>query len=110
MRTKFLTTIVAGGFMLGGMAFADPPHHAHGSDLPPGLAKQDKVPPGHAKKMWKEGEHLPQEYRDVRFDDWERYDLRPAPAGYRWVRVDGDAYLTQTTTGLITETILDLLN
>jgi hypothetical protein len=110
MRIRFLTTMLAGGLTLGGMAFGDPPIPAHGSDLPPGLAKQGKVPPGHAKKMWKRGEQLPPEYREVRFDDWARFDLRPAPPGYRWVRVDRDVYLTQTTTGLVAQALLDLLN
>jgi hypothetical protein len=38
MRIRFLTMMLAGGLTLGGMAFADPPIHAHGADLPPGLA------------------------------------------------------------------------
>lgn len=110
MRNKFLTALIAGSFVIGGAAFAEPPGHAKGHDLPPGLAKQGKVPPGHAKKMWQRGEHLPHEYREYQFDDWARYDLRPAPAGYRWVRVDDDAYLTEITTGLVAQAVIDLLN
>jgi hypothetical protein len=70
MRTMILVSLIAGGFAMGGAPFADPPHQATGQALPPGLAKRGRVPPGHAKMMWKRGEHLPLEYRDYRFDDW----------------------------------------
>ena len=73
--------------------------------------KQGKIPPGHAKKMWKQGEYLPVDYRTGHeFEDWRRYDLEPAPPGYRWVVVDEDAYLMQVTTGLVANAIIDLLD
>ncbi|MEM5515889.1 RcnB family protein [Henriciella sp. AS95] len=93
-----------------GAIHADPPGHAKGDNLPPGLAKQNKVPPGHAKKMWKRGEALPLRYRDGRISDWERYDLRRAPDGYRWVRVDNEAYLIDVTSGIITEAVISAFN
>ena len=110
MPFRYVVVMLAAATGAGMMAFADPPRSAPGAELPPGLAKQGKVPPGHAKKIWKEGEYLPPEYRDHYFDDWNRYDLRPAPPGYRWVVVDHDAYLTETTTGLVARAILDLLD
>ena len=63
----------------------------------------------HAKKIWGKGQHLPPEYRDVYFQDWERYDLGPAPAGYRWVRVERDAYLVEVTSGLIAQAMIGVL-
>ncbi len=110
MSFRYVVTLLAAALGASCIAYADPPSHARGYDLPPGLAKQGKVPPGHAKKMWKRGEHLPSSYREQRFDDWRRYDLREAPAGYRWVRVDNDAYLTQVATGLVAEAIMNLLD
>ncbi len=98
------------GALFGGAALADPPPHAKGESLPPGLAKQGKLPPGHAKKIWSRGEYLPADYRDHYFGDWRRYDLREAPPGYRWVRVDEDAYLTEVATGLIVEAMIGLLD
>lgn len=41
--------------------------------------------------------------------DYRPYRLPALPAGYRYVRVDGDVYLTQTRTGLITNVIAGLL-
>ncbi len=107
MPVRKLTFFVAAIIGSGLAAQADPPHRSH--ELPPGLAKQGKVPPGHAKKLWGKGEYLPAEYRTVYLEDWERYDLRPAPRGYRWVLVEDDVYLTDVATGLITDVIIDLL-
>jgi len=101
--------IVAGALCLSPIAFADPPPHARGEALPPGLAKQGKVPPGHAKKLWGKGQYLPREYREARLEDWHTYDLRPAPTGHRWVHVDRDAYLVETASGLIAEALIGVL-
>lgn len=108
---KRITLFLAATAGTGLMAYADPPHNAHGHEGPPGLEKQGKIPPGQAKKMWNRGDYLPSDYRnDHDFDDWHRYDLKPPPAGYRWVIVDRDAYLMQTTTGLVAQAIIDLLD
>lgn len=61
-----------------------------------GLAKNNKgqgpqkahphgMPPGQAKKMWQQGERLPAPYLSSRYYVTEpsRYDLAPAPYGYR---------------------------
>ena len=110
MSLRFVTLMLAGALGAGMAAFADPPRHATGDALPPGLAKQGKLPPGHAKKLWKRGDYLPIEYRDYYLSGWQHYNLRKAPHGYRWVRVDNDAYLTQIATGLVAEAVIDLLN
>lgn len=93
-----------------GAAFADPPSHAKGESLPPGLQKQGKVPPGQAKKIWNSGEFLPVQYRDYRVEDWDRYDLDRPRDGYRWVRVENEAYLVNMTSGLIAEAIVNAFN
>lgn len=108
MPVRRLTLFLAGAIGAGLAAYADPPS-SRGHDLPPGLAKQGKIPPGHAKKIWGKGDYLPREYREVHFGDWERYNLRPAPRGYRWVLVEDDVYLTDVATGLITDVVIDLL-
>ena len=107
---KPVIAILAGALGAGMAAYADPPPHARGHSLPPGLAKQGKVPPGHAKKIWGKGQYLPAEYRAIHIEDWQRHDLRPAPRGYRWVRVDEDAYLVEIASGLIAEALIGLLN
>ena len=70
------------------------------------------MPPGHAKKYWGKGERLPTVYVTERryyvTEPW-RYDLRPAPYGYRYILVDDRIYLAQTSTGLIAEVISALL-
>jgi Ni/Co efflux regulator RcnB len=77
-------------------------------DMPPGLSgKPHGMPPGQAKKMWKKGESIPSTYIVPRYFIAEPrvYHLAPPPPGYRWVVVDGDAYLVQTRNGLIAEVI-----
>lgn len=65
-------------------------------------------PPGQAKKMWKKGERLPSSYyTSTRYIIVEpaRYRLSPPPVGYRWVLVDGDAYLVRRDNGLVAELV-----
>ena len=81
------------------------------NDGPPGLAKKPYgLPPGQAKKMWGRGEQIPSIYRSRRYYiDPVQYHLRQPPFGYRWVLVDGRAYLVRTDTGLIADVIVALL-
>ena len=59
------------------------------------------------KKRWAKGQKVPAAYRSSRYYvDHRRYKLRAPPAGYRWVRVDGEFLLIATATGLITEAII----
>jgi hypothetical protein len=81
-------------------------------EIPPGLAKKPGgLPPGQAKKIYQRGERLPLTYLQTRYYISEpvRYRLDPAPAGYRWVLVEENAYLANAQTGLITSVILNLL-
>jgi Ni/Co efflux regulator RcnB len=101
-------------------AQADPGHgkgHGKGDQWreggPPGLAKKPYgMPPGQAKKMWRQGERLPPVYITQRYYVAApyRYQLAPAPYGYRWIRVGDQFYLAQTETGLISQVISALLH
>lgn len=94
-------------------ALADP-GHGRGQDKfdgqgpPPGLAnKPYGLPPGQAKKMWRRGERVPKVYLVPQYVIVEPrvYHLAPARPGYRWIVVDGDAYLVEAASGLIADMI-----
>jgi hypothetical protein len=110
MAYRKMTVLLAGAVGASLAAYADPLKSRSGHDLPPGLAKQGKIPPGHAKKIWGKGQYLPIEYHDAYIEEWRRYELREAPRGYRWVHVDEDVYLVDLATGLVAEAIVGLLN
>ena len=66
------------------------------------------APPGLAKKAYDVGERLPAAYVGERrhlLSEPERYGLHAAPAGFRWVVIDRDAYLVRTRTGVITDVV-----
>ena len=104
MKTATLLLAAAAMFAGASMALADPPG-GHPRGGPPGLAdKPHGMPPGQAKKMWRKGERLPTAYYTTsRYYIVEpaRYRLAPPPYGYRWVLVDGDAYLVRRDNGLV---------
>ena len=59
---------------------------------------------GWYKQQWKRGDRLNWTYVQPTYYvyDYDRYDLRPAPVGYRWVRpADGRYLLVEIATGLI---------
>jgi Ni/Co efflux regulator RcnB len=68
-----------------------------------------RLPPGQAKKIFNQGERLPASYYAQNpayvIGNPAQYQLSPAPAGYRWVRVDNDVYLVRNETGVISEVI-----
>jgi Ni/Co efflux regulator RcnB len=82
--------------------------------VPPGLAKKPYgMPPGQAKKYYGVGQQLPPAYiRDARYTVSEpgRYRLRYPGAGYRWVIVDGDAYLVRSKTGVVRDVVRAILS
>ena len=88
-----------------------PPGFDHAT--PPGLAKKPYgMPPGQAKKAWRKGQYLPRSYYiETRYVVVEplRYHLSAPPPGYRWVRVDGDAYLVRTSNGLVADVVANAL-
>jgi len=81
------------------------PRHPHGH--PPGLAKQGKVPPGHAKKL-RRGEPLPREvdWRPLPRDLDER--LSRLPEGYIRVVVGADIGIMNLRTRVVLDLIEDI--
>ncbi|MFY9287960.1 MAG: RcnB family protein [Alphaproteobacteria bacterium] len=65
------------------------------SNCPPGLAKKHNgcMPPGQAKKRYHVGHVLPQDVVWEPIPQPLLVKLRPAPVGYRYVRVDTDVLL-----------------
>jgi Ni/Co efflux regulator RcnB len=57
--------------------------------------------------MWRKGERLPGAYIVPQnfIPEPRVYNLPPPPRGYRWVDVDGDAYLVETTNGMIADVV-----
>lgn len=60
------------------------------SQCPPGLQNKGCVPPGQAKK-YRIG--YPIDHGFIRINDPARYNLRPAPTGHYYARVDRDIIL-----------------
>ena len=108
MKKLFLPVVAAMALL--GAANAQPPGHAKGDTQPPGLQKNGHVPPGQAKKRFAKGEYMPVQYRGDFVKDYRKYGLTKAPRDYRWVRIDGDAYLINVTSGLITEALIGALS
>jgi Ni/Co efflux regulator RcnB len=118
---KILVVLASLASLAAAPALADPGHgNGHdkdkgrgGYDGPPGLAnKPYGMPPGQAKKMWRKGQRMPTSYytrQEYYVVEPARYHLRYPPPGYRWVMVDGDAYLVRTQSGLIADVIVNLL-
>jgi len=81
------------------------PRHPHG--YPPGLAKKDKVPPGHAMKL-RRGEPMPQDYR------WQPLPrdlddrLSRLPDGYVRVVVGADIGILNVRTRILVDLLEDL--
>lgn len=81
------------------------PRHPHGH--PPGLAKQGKVPPGHAMKL-RRGESLPREieWRPLPRDLEQR--LSPLPEGYIRVVIGADIGIMNLRTRVLLDLIEDI--
>ena len=81
-------------------------------DGPPGLAKKPYgLPPGQAKKMWRNGERLPRAYLGQQYFVVEprAYHLAPPRRGHRWVLVDGNAYLVDIASGMIATVVVSAM-
>jgi hypothetical protein len=80
--------------------------HGRGK-CPPGLAKKNNgcLPPGHAKKRYVVGQKLP---KGVVFEEPPvelTVKMRPLPAGYRYVMLDGDLVKLAVGTMLVVDAI-----
>ncbi|MEB3753445.1 RcnB family protein [Acinetobacter sp. MD2(2019)] len=61
----------------------------------------------HPVHSWYEGQSLPPEYCDHRYDvDWREQGLPPPPHGHHWKRVHGDYVLVAAASSLITAILL----
>jgi hypothetical protein len=82
--------------------------HGRGN-CPPGLATTKKnngcLPPGQAKKRYRVGQTLPPEVIFVEPPVELASKLRPCPAGYRYVVVDGDLVKLVAGTMLVVDAI-----
>jgi hypothetical protein len=81
-------------------------------NCPPGLAKKGNgcLPPGQAKKRYVIGQRLPRTVIVERVPVVLVPRLRPAPAGYDYVVVDGDVLLMDTTSRLVADAIVNLID
>lgn len=79
---------------------------------PPGLAKKGNgcLPPGQAKKRYVIGQRLPRTVIVERVPVVLIPRLRPAPVGYDYVVVDGDVLLMDSTSRLIADAIINLID
>ena len=108
---KFIVPVLVAaiaGFAMPADAKKKNKHGARG--YPPGLAKQCKVPPGHAKKNWDFGDVLP---AHCRYQLSNRALSRLPQTLYddrQWVRTADDAYLVIEATGVIVDVLQDWFN
>jgi Ni/Co efflux regulator RcnB len=135
MRNRFGTFVAIGTILslaLGGSALAKGHGRGHGDgdgegsmgrgghsdvddgfDGPPGLAKKPYgLPPGQAKKLWRQGQQIPRSYTQSQYliGQPQRYGLSSPPPGYEWVLVQGDAYLVQTNTDIISNIVANVVS
>jgi hypothetical protein len=87
---------------------------SHPAACPPGLANRNPpcVPPGQARRMFREGQRVPRTFRN--FVDYDaiplayrdRYDI---PVGQRYIYRDNALYVVDPTTRLV-RSIIDLID
>ncbi len=76
-------------------------------NLPPGLAKKGKVPPGHQKKLAR-NDHLPPSAKWEALPRDLEVRLRPLPDGHIRVRVGADVLILNSRTRLILDVLHDV--
>jgi hypothetical protein len=81
------------------------------SNLPPGLAKREKLPPGLEKQIQKNG-HLPPglEKKVVALPIELERQLLPIPTGYRRVVIGGNVITMEPVTGIVYDVIRGVVN
>lgn len=79
----------------------------HSRGLPPGLAKKGKVPPGHAKKLYR-GSPIPHDYpwKAIPRDLEDRLDR--LPEGYVRVIVGADIGIMKVRTRIVVDLLEDI--
>ncbi|MGB6488716.1 MAG: RcnB family protein [Steroidobacteraceae bacterium] len=81
-------------------------HHAHARFATGRYVR----PHGYYAHTWRRGDRLPPEYRGSAYviPNVAVYHLRPAPAGYYWIRVDNNAVLAAVATGAVVSVHVNL--
>ncbi|KKC27824.1 RcnB family protein [Sphingomonas sp. SRS2] len=74
--------------------------------------RHDNRRDNHQYRSWKKGQRFDSRYaRNYRvISGPNRYHLRPAPRGYRWVQSGNDAVMVSITTGVIAAVMANILN
>lgn len=124
MKRTIMAAVVL-SLAVGSLALADPPgydqdhhdqhHHMDEHHRPMahhGRWGADRYvrPHGYHAHAWRRGDRLPPAYRASAYviPDVAVYHLRPAPRGYYWIRVDGNAVLASMATGAVLDVHVNL--
>jgi len=113
MKRSFV--VIAALPMLMAPSASAEPGHGRGHDRserwdgPPGLGDRPYgLPPGQARNFWRRGERIPAALIGPQYYIVEpgSYRLESPRPGYRWVAVDGHAYLIEAATGLVADMVI----
>lgn len=77
-------------------------YRVHHRGLPPGLAKQGKIPPGHAYKLQRQ-RSIPHDVRWERLPGDVERRLSRLPAGYARIAVGADVAIMNTRTRVVVD-------
>ncbi len=79
-------------------------------NLPPGLAKQGKIPPGHAKRLERGSSWPPRDVEYERLPSELRRQLSPLPDHLDYYRVGPDVVIADTAGEMVSDIVYDILN
>ena len=109
MKRLLAAAAALGLLAAGAPASADHRHEGKAAAKPHKHAKAQRKAVHRAQQAWRKGQRLPAAHRDHLIGDPSAYGLRQAPAGYRWVLMEDDAYLVRRDDGLIADLVLNIL-
>ncbi|MDG4866925.1 hypothetical protein P8631_02760 [Guyparkeria sp. 1SP6A2] len=79
-------------------------------NLPPGLAKQGKIPPGHAKRLERGSSWPPQDVEYERLPRELTRRLSPLPENMDYYRVGPDVVIADTAGQIVSDVVYGVLN
>lgn len=79
-------------------------------NLPPGLAKQGKIPPGHAKRLERGSSWPPQGVEYERLPRELTRQLSPLPEHMDYYRVGADVVIADTAGQIVSDVVYGVLN